>query len=50
MVEIGPEFSWFWFLEKKQANTYDGSRKGFMIKRKYSTKNYVSTIIQPFQV
>jgi hypothetical protein len=47
MVELGSEFIWLWFLEKKQTNTYDGSCKGFMIKAKYSAKNYVSNIVQP---
>jgi hypothetical protein len=47
MVELGSECIWFWFLEKKQTNTCDGSYKGFMIQKIYSTKNYVSKIVQP---
>jgi hypothetical protein len=47
MVELGSEFIWLWFLEKKQTNTWEDSCKGFMVTAKYSTKNYVSNIIQP---
>jgi hypothetical protein len=46
MIELGSEFIWLWFLEEKQTNTYEGSCKGFMITAKYSTKNYVSNIVQ----
>jgi hypothetical protein len=46
MVELGSEFIWFWFLEKKQTIAWDGSCKGFIIQTKYSTKNYVSNIVQ----
>jgi hypothetical protein len=47
MVELGSEFIWLRFLEKKETNTYEGSCKGFMIQTKYSTKNYVFNIVQP---
>jgi hypothetical protein len=33
MVELGSEFIWLCFLEKKQTITEDGSCKGFMIKQ-----------------
>jgi hypothetical protein len=48
MVELGSEFFWLWFLEKKQTNTWDGSCKRVYDQEKYSTKNYVSNIVQPF--
>jgi hypothetical protein len=48
MVEIGSEFIWLWFLEKEANNTWEGSCKGFMIQAKYSTKDYVSNVSQPF--
>jgi hypothetical protein len=38
MVELGSEFIWFGFPEKKQTNTWDGSHKGFMIKQNIQPK------------
>jgi hypothetical protein len=48
MVEIGSEF-FLVVVSQKETNKHIGWLcKGFMIKTKYSTKNYVSNIIQPF--
>jgi hypothetical protein len=47
MVELGSEFIWLWFLEKN-ANKHIGRfMQRVYNQAKYSTKNYVSNIVQP---